>query len=740
MRKKAPEPPRPGMGIALRIALMSWIVTLITLFIFASLTIPQGKKTFLENLESKANSVAVSLYDAAASAAVNDDFASVVAAGLTMLSGDPELDFLIVLKNGGYTLILEQTGWRVENVDSPYWQPEKRAPFSEIADIPMFDRRIFHYAQPFDYSGIEWGWIHIGLSLSAYDKSVSALYRNTVYLSLGCICFSLMISLMYAGQLVRPILRLRHVMQQIAEGDLDVRADQVRGDEIGSLAASVNIMAEALLRRDHILESVRYAAQQFIRGAKWEETINRVLRKVALAARVRQAVLFMNHADDNGMLCCSLQYEWEADDIPPQLENPIFRNVCYSAAGFGAWADRMEKNRMMEGRVSEMGKDAAIIFEPLGIFSLIAIPVFVDGKWWGFLGLGASEKERQWTRAEKDSLLAGVDMLGSTISRQRIQEALLEAKSTLEKRVQERTRELQDQVAAKEAALTELSAVQSSLLAMSRASGMAEVATGVLHNVGNVLNSVNVSCVLLTDQLNHSCMGNVSKIADLITEQEEDLVRFFRDDPRGAQIPGYLRTLASALHEENELMQKEAYELMTRVDHIKEIVSMQQSYSRVSGVRETILPHRLMEDTLQFVAGALGRHNITVKRQYASLPPITVDKHKVLQIFLNLINNAKHACMVNGEKDRRITLRICNPEKDRIHMEVEDNGIGILPEHLTRIFEHGFTTRTSGHGFGLHIGALSAKELGGRLCVHSDGLGHGAVFTLELPYVKGVQA
>ena len=268
---------------------------------------------------------------------------------------------------------------------------------------------------------------------------------------------------------------------------------------------------------------------------------------------------------------------------------------------------------------------------------------------------------------------------------------------------------------------------------------MAEVATGVLHNVGNVLNSVNVSCTLLTDQLRQSCMGKVAKVADLITEQEEDLVRFFRDDPRGQQIPGYLRTLAAALKEEYELMQREAGELRNRVDHIKEIVSMQQSYSRVSGVRETILPERLVEDTLQFVAGALGRHHITVNRQYASLPPVTVDKHKVLQILLNLINNAKHACMVKGEKDRIITLRICSPGKDRIHIQVEDNGIGISPENLTRIFEHGFTTRKSGHGFGLHIGALAAKELGGRLTVHSDGLGHGAVFTLELPYLSGVR-
>ena len=62
-----------------------------------------------------------------------------------------------------------------------------------------------------------------------------------------------------------------------------------------------------------------------------------------------------------------------------------------------------------------------------------------------------------------------------------------------------------------------------------------------------------------------------------------------------------------------------------------------------------------------------------------------------------------------------------------------DNGIGIPADNLTRIFGHGFTTRKEGHGFGLHSGALAAKELGGALTVESDGPGKGATFTLEFP-------
>ena len=129
-------------------------------------------------------------------------------------------------------------------------------------------------------------------------------------------------------------------------------------------------------------------------------------------------------------------------------------------------------------------------------------------------------------------------MLGATIARQRAQDALLTAKDTLELRVEERTRELQEQITAKEKAMEELAAAQSSLLEVSRAAGMAEVATGVLHNVGNVLNSVNVSCTLLIEKIAQSKVEGVSRMAELLAEQKDDLARFFAEDSQGNAGPG----------------------------------------------------------------------------------------------------------------------------------------------------------------------------------------------------------
>lgn len=325
-------------------------------------------------------------------------------------------------------------------------------------------------------------------------------------------------------------------------------------------------------------------------------------------------------------------------------------------------------------------------------------------------------------------------------ARRQDQQALLEAKATLEKRVLERTRELAEEIIEKEEALAGLKEAQGSLMEMSRTAGMAEVATGVLHNVGNVLNSVNVSCTLIMDQLRDSRIGNVGKVAEMIAAPGDDLAAFLTEDPRGKQIPGYLASLAAALGEEHRQRIREAESLHERIDHIKEIVSMQQTYGRVSGVLETIAPEQLMEDALKLNEGSLVRHDIQVRREYEPVPPVTVDKHKILQIFLNLINNAKYACVEGGGSERIITLGIRGSENGRLRMQVSDNGIGILPENLTRIFQHGFTTRKSGHGFGLHSGALAAKEFSGSLTAHSEGPGLGSTFTLEFPINPGDKA
>ena len=274
---------------------------------------------------------------------------------------------------------------------------------------------------------------------------------------------------------------------------------------------------------------------------------------------------------------------------------------------------------------------------------------------------------------------------------------------------------------------------QQKLLETSRLAGMAEVATGVLHNVGNVLNSVNVSATLVVEKLRRSKAPKLVQAAALLTGRNGDLGHFLTHDPNGQGLPEYFALLGEYLVAENAGLLREVDQLGRNIEHIKEVVAMQQSYAKVSGVFEDLPADRLVEDAIAMNMGALERHGVTLVRDFAAAPPVRVDRHKVLQVLINLIRNAKYALDDAPQLDKRLTIRIAAPDENCVRIVIEDNGIGISPENLTRVFAHGFTTRKDGHGFGLHSGALAARELGGALTAASPGPGHGASFTLELP-------
>ncbi len=279
----------------------------------------------------------------------------------------------------------------------------------------------------------------------------------------------------------------------------------------------------------------------------------------------------------------------------------------------------------------------------------------------------------------------------------------------------------------------ELETTHKRLLETSRLAGMAEVATDVLHNVGNVLNSVNVSCSLTIDRVKGSKISSLAKVSALMEENRNRLGDFFANDPRGQQIPSYVAALTEHFGQEQSALLQELEQLIKHIDHIKQIVAMQQSYAKVAGVIEAIDPAQLVEDALHINAAALTRHDVHVERDYQEAPLVHTEKHKVLQILVNLIRNAKYALDDAKRTDKIMIIKIVPSDGDRVKIQVIDNGVGIPAENLTRIFGHGFTTRRNGHGFGLHSSALAIKELGGSLLAESDGVGKGATFTLLLP-------
>lgn len=325
------------------------------------------------------------------------DFGRVVEHCEELLKGDPSLEYLAVTKTDGFSIICDRSAWYTKSKTGPEWHPAKRVETSGVGIWPLVQRRVFFYSQPLDVSGIEWGWIHVGLSVQSFDRSVASMYRRTGILAIGGVVLSLAASALYARRIVRPILSLRNVVQRVAGGDLSVRVAMERRDELGALAHSVNVMTEALLAR---------------------------------------------------------------------------------------------------------------------------------------------------------------------------------------------TQELRKQIEAKDRAFAELAQAQAQLVETSRQAGMAEIATGVLHNVGNVLNSVNVSVTLLGDRVRHSKRATLTRVCALLESHRANLGEFLTSDPKGQLVPELLSNLAAVLEEEQGVIQSELKGLVKNVEHIKEIVSMQQSYARVAGAVE----------------------------------------------------------------------------------------------------------------------------------------------------------
>ncbi|MBW2603974.1 MAG: HAMP domain-containing protein [Deltaproteobacteria bacterium] len=280
----------------------------------------------------------------------------------------------------------------------------------------------------------------------------------------------------------------------------------------------------------------------------------------------------------------------------------------------------------------------------------------------------------------------------------------------------------------------ELEVTHRELVETARKVGMAEVATGVLHNVGNVLNSVGVITASMSKRIKESRVSYLSNLVNILEDHEKDLGAFFTKDDRGKRLPTFIAELSGNLADERKYLLKAVEKLSDHVRHIFEIVHLQQSCGKLSGLTEPVLINELVEDAVGINREALIRHEIDVRREYAHLPPVMFDRPKTLQILTNLISNAKFALSKNRHNNKILTLRIKAPKNKMVRIEVSDNGIGIAEEGMTRIFNYGFTTRKEGHGFGLHSGSLAAKEMGGSLTADSAGLGKGATFTLELPF------
>jgi len=473
-----------------------------------------------------------------------------------------------------------------------------------------------------------------------------------------------------------PVLHLAHVVRSVAlEKNYSVRANKQSGDELGQLIDGFNEMLAQIQARDAAL----LAAHETLENRVQERTEELRQSQALYYSLVEHLPMLVYRKDQKGRFVFVnsqfCQFHGKTED---QILGKTALDVTSNR-------DLAEQHAREDQQIIETGKPVEMESEyqdPAGNIKYLQIfksPVFgSDGKVTGIQGMLLDVTERRQTAAK-----------------------------------------LED--------------AHRKLVAASRQAGMAEVATSVLHNVGNVLNSVNVSATIISKALKVSETANIARVVALIQKHSENLGEFITRDPRGKQIPNFLAALSQHIAVEQNSLFKEVETLKQHIEHIKNIVAMQQSYAKAAGVTEIVNIVDLVEYALRLNLGSLKRHNVQLVRNFdPKLPEITVDKHKVLQILVNLIRNAKQACTESDQREKTVSMTLRNGG-DHLEISVSDNGIGIPPENLTRIFSHGFTTMRGGHGFGLHSGALAAKEMDGSLAVYSGGLGEGATFTLKLP-------
>ena len=313
------------------------------------------------------------------------------------------------------------------------------------------------------------------------------------------------------------------------------------------------------------------------------------------------------------------------------------------------------------------------------------------------------------------------------------QKELTKAHERLETRVKERTIELSREVSDRKLAQEELARLNTHIADVSHRAGMAEVANSVIHNVGNALNSINVAVTTINSEIKSTPLHTLPKIAGMLEAHENDLSGFLNTDEKGKQLPKLITMLSEQWKLENTNLLAETKQLQESVAHIREIVSRQQSLSGKLGIDEIINIPDLINNCLSFYVTNFRNAQIVVSMNNEPGLEWTGDRSKITQILLNLIMNAEESLIASNNQPKTLKITSFNNQNAGIQIEVSDNGTGIEPEVLTKLFGYGFTTKPFGHGLGLHASAIAANEMNGTLQAFSSGKDKGATFILTLP-------
>ena len=757
---------RAPRSVTAQISGLSWTIALFSLMVFVAASVPEQKHEIEDNLRSKAHGIAASLQEGLASAAVTDDYSGLVDQAVQALAGDDSIDFLVVAKNDGFSLIVERRSWRTAQLGL-FWRPKQHPAAGAIEVVPLFGKRVFHFATPYSYSSIPWGWIHVGLSLEAYDRGVARLYQRTGALAVVCVAGSLLASVIFAKRLVRPMLRLQSVVGRIAEGDLSARAAIRSAQEIEGLAQSFNTMADSLLQRDEILESVRFAAQRFLSAAAWQTAIQEVIAKIGSAAQVSRVFLLENRSGRHEGLVGTVLYEWFQPGIAWRAGGTRPAESSWTGGDWSQSARALGRGELV---LVETGAAAAGTERGLApaARSSILVPIDVGGVWFGVLGFDDCVRARAWSDAERDSFRSAAGMLGAAITRQRAQEyvdnilrsmgeallvmdpdlrirrvnpsALRLLEYTEEQLIGQRVSQvIEGEVPVKSIAIERTYRTRSGDRIPVLFSS-AELRTGPGSLEGYVWLAQDMTEL-------KRIQGEVVRARDAAEEANRAKSRFLANMSHELRTPlnaiiGYSQMLQEdyigpqqeEVRSDLEKIERSGHILLGIVNDILDLSKIEAGRERVE--LQNVDVAALLEDVYNAVEPLARQQGNLVRIDCPARALAYADLPKLRQSVLNLVNNA---CKFteNGRVSVAVN-KLRNGSGEWTEVSVSDTGIGIGAEHLGKLFQpfsqvDGSATRKyNGTGLGLALSKKFCQMMGGDITVASEP-GRGSRFAIRVP-------
>jgi PAS domain S-box-containing protein len=612
---------------------------------------------------------------------------------LWAITKEPQFVFWQISDSDGKTVLSDGP------LDAPFATLEDRIKEPRWAIAGKDSGEVEEWVVPLAVGSATHPWLfRLGFNTNQVREHVRRSIITNSLLALGISFLLVGLSFVFTRRLLRPLRSLTVAAVELERGNLDVSLPPADKDELGQLVHAFRTMTLSIKERDRSIQehvdSLRRAKDDL--EVRVEER-TRQLRSAKVRVEATAASLRENEERMRAII------EHAADGIITATEAGIIEVFNPSAAKiFGYEAEEL------------IGRSIEPLFaEGYGIRSDGQLVHRTDD------GSLAMDRSAEVVARRKNGSIFPLQIALSEVH-------LLEERKLLTAIV----RDISEQKVAE----AERKEMHERLVQASRLAGMAEVATSVLHNVGNVLNSVNVSATMVSETLRDSKVRGLGKATALMHAHAADLGEFLTRDASGKRIPEYLEELGRALESEREVALQELASLLANIGHIKAIVTRQQAYARIGGeASEEISIPELCDDALKIGGADLARGGVRVVREYGRTPLACVDRHKVLQILVNLVSNAEQALMSIEKADRRLVVRTGVEDDASVVVRVIDNGMGIAKENLFKIFNHGFTTKREGHGFGLHSSALAAMELGGALGAESDGVGKGATFSLRIP-------